>query len=961
MTDTTAVGINLDWNLYYSQQFPFLNRVKSGSQWLTNGANAGPVTLDANGYPTATPAGATALYMMVGLDPLSAGTSSTYVLTYTGTSLFYIPGAKVLSSEPGKIVFQWTLTDNNMAAIDIGGLEPNDSLNNLAIVRSDQVDLYSQGQIFNPDFLSKISQFDTLRYMDWNSTNQNQTANWADRTTLNDVTWQSTGNSSVPIEVEVALANQTKTNMWLNVPTEASDDYVRQMMTYVHDHLDPSLTVHLEYSNEVWNFGFQQSHYALQKGDQLFGKDANGDGVIDSNDPAEHYGPGWVTYYGYRAAQVANIANQVFGADDSRLQNVLSTQTAYTGLETYILDGVARANLGSVSSLFSDYAVTTYFDGGLRPANAADQATILSWAKSGDAGLTAAFAALKDGTGLSANSMSLAWLRGVLAYQEQVAQKYGLKLVAYEGAADLDIDTSEYGADAGTVSTFLNKLQTDPRMGALYTQMVSDFAAAGGTLINPYTDVRSDSFGALKSIYDNGSPEWNALVAAEAANVVATTPVTTTPVVTTPVTTTPVTTTPVVTTPVTTMPVTTNPTSVVTTPVVLAAGTTNQPSYTLTSGETSIAFVGLGRFVAIGNDAGDTITAGDGGSSLTGGTGSDVLIGGAGDDYLDGGAGIDRMAGGAGNDTYVVDDYRDQVIEQLNGGIDTIRTTLGAYVLPANVENLTYTGMGSFQAIGNDLDNVIIGGSTSNRMSGGAGNDTLVGGAGNDVLDGGAGADRMVGGGGDDIYFVDNPSDQVVEDPNGGTDTVFSLISYTLPDNVENLTLIGGVKLDGIGNALNNIMIGNTAANRLSGGAGDDTLDGGAGDDVLDGGDGNDTLIGGPGADTLTGGAGADRFVFRAGDLDADPAKTDTITDFSRNDGDKIDLTALEASNTAKAPKGFTFIGNAAFGKHAGELRVVTSGTLQVLYGDLDGDGVADFAINVSKGSGTLIASDFLL
>ena len=1078
MADSTAIGMNLDWNTYYSAEYPFINRMKSASSWLANGASASSITLDADGYPTAVPAGAGSVYVMVGLDPLSAGTSDVYTLTYTGTASIYVTGSRVISSEPGKIVFQYTRTDSNLTPVNVAGLDPANPLGNMALVRSDQVDLYNEGKIFNPAFLSKIGQFDTLRFMDWSSTNQNLTKNWSDRTTVNDATWQSTGSSGVPIEVEVALANQTKTDMWLNVPTQATDDYVRQMMTYVHGNLDPSLSVHLEYSNEVWNFGFQQAGYALAQGDKLWGTDANHDGTIDANDPAEHYGPGWVTYYGYRAAQIASIANQVFGADDSRLHNVLSTMTAYEGLEDYILDGVTRANVGSTASLFNDYAVTTYFNGGLNGATAADQATILSWAKSGAAGLTAAFAALKDGTGLSSGSLSLASLRGILAYQSQVAQINGLNLVAYEGGVDLNIDTSVYGTDAPVVSAFLKSLQTDPRMGTLYTQMVSDFAAAGGTLLNPYTDVETDAYGTLKSIYDSGSPEWNALVAAQQAHEalgapassppvatipvvttpvvttpvvttpvvttpvvttpvvttpvvttpVVTTPVVTTPVVTTPVVTTPVVTTPVVTTPVVTTPVVTTPvvtTPVVTTPVVttpavttpevttpvattpvvttpvaaasaittaatttpvatapvtstatapaqvasvatsvpvqLAAGTTDKSDYTFGAGEQSIAYVGSGRFVAVGNDLGVSITAGDGGSSLTGGAGADTLIGGASDDVLNGGAGVDRMVGGAGNDSYVVDDYRDQVIETRGGGIDTIRTTLAAYVLTDNVEDLTFTGAGVFQAIGNDLDNVINGGAASSRLSGGGGNDTLIGGVGNDVLDGGTGADRMIGGAGNDIYFVDDAGDQVVEDPDGGTDTVFSGFSYTLPDNVENLTLLAGGAADGTGNALANTITGNAAANRLSGGAGDDVLDGGAGDDVLDGGVGNDTLIGGSGADILTGGAGADRFVFRIGDLDADPARSDTIGDFSRADGDKIDLSAFDADPATATRDAFTFIGTGSFNKRAGELRVDTGAAYQMVYGDLNGDGVADFAINVSKGAGTLIASDFVL
>ena len=517
LTNYTSIGINLYWNVYYSPEFPFLNRMKTSGAWAAQGSNSSLIPFTANGYPTGSPAGTTSLYTMVALDPITSTSTSTYVLTWTGSASFFIAGGQIISSKPGKIVFRFTRTDTNQTFVSVSGLDPSHPLDNMAIVRSDQVDLYNTGEIFNPAFISQVGKLGTLRYMDWSTTNTDTTSNWADRTTVSNRSWQSDGNSSVPIEVEVALANETKTNMWLNVPTYATDDYVRRMVTYVHDHLDPSLSLHLEYSNEVWNFSFQQAHYALTQGDKLWGTDANGDGVIDPNDPKEHYGPGWVTYYGYRAAQVANIANQVYGAHTSRLVNVLSTQTTYQGLEKYIISGVERANVGRVCRLFGEYAITTYFGTVLNPQNATDRATILTWARSGNTGLESAFAAIKDNAGITApDTGSLTWLSGVLAYQGAEAQKLGLNLVAYEGGIDLTNVANGYGSDSIIVQGFVKRLHADARMVEIYTQMTSRFSTAGGKLLNVFTDVGA-GYGTLNSIYDSGSPEWDALVAAQAA------------------------------------------------------------------------------------------------------------------------------------------------------------------------------------------------------------------------------------------------------------------------------------------------------------------------------------------------------------------------------------------------------------------------------------------------------------
>ena len=159
------------------------------------------------------------------------------------------------------------------------------------------------------------------------------------------------------------------------------------------------------------------------------------------------------------------------------------------------------------------------------------------------------------------------------------------------------------------------------------------------------------------------------------------------------------------------------------------------------------------------------------------------------------------------------------------------------------------------------------------------GDDFITGTAEADVIDGGRGADRMTGGDGDDVYYVDNAGDLIVEWYNagkGGTDTVYSSVSYKLADKVENLTLLGEEGIIARGNASANVLTGNAGNNfldgdggsdtlrgaagddHLMGGAGNDMLDGGTGADIVDGGDGDDTLLGGEGNDRLLGGNGRD-------------------------------------------------------------------------------------------------------
>lgn len=217
---------------------------------------------------------------------------------------------------------------------------------------------------------------------------------------------------------------------------------------------------------------------------------------------------------------------------------------------------------------------------------------------------------------------------------------------------------------------------------------------------------------------------------------------------------------------------------------------------------------------------------------------------------------------------------------------------------------------------------------------GGSANDVLRGFGDDDWLDGGGGADRMYGGRGDDTYIVNNSGDRVFESANSGNDTIRSSVSYTLSANVETLDLTGTGNTSAVGNALDNTIAGNSGDNRI---------------------------VGAAGADRLYGEGGADTFQYRAlGDSTVSSSGRDFIVDFSKTQGDHIDLHLIDANNAAGGNQAFTFIGNQGFHDTAGELRAVYSGANTLVTGDVNGDGRADFAIAL-KGHIPLNAGDFIL
>ena len=276
--------------------------------------------------------------------------------------------------------------------------------------------------------------------------------------------------------------------------------------------------------------------------------------------------------------------------------------------------------------------------------------------------------------------------------------------------------------------------------------------------------------------------------------------------------------------------------------------------------------------------------------AIQGTVGNDTLVGYVGDDVFDGGAGNDWLYGqdgsdtylfgkASGNDTIVEGSYIQKISYDSNADIDIDVVLLDAGINPNDVtvkrannsDNLLLNIVGSTNQLRIDgyffrdgkspflveqikfadgtiwgLDivkaKVIQGTAGKDILVGYASDDVIDGGAGNDTIDGGEGVDTMIGGVGKDTYVVDNALDVIIEYHNEGIDGVLSSASYTLPDNVENLTLTSPSAINGTGNALDNALVTYSPKSVLTGLGGNDTLMGAFAEaTVLLGGTGDDT------------------------------------------------------------------------------------------------------------------------
>ncbi|TLP47161.1 hypothetical protein FDK21_09195 [Cohaesibacter sp. CAU 1516] len=282
---------------------------------------------------------------------------------------------------------------------------------------------------------------------------------------------------------------------------------------------------------------------------------------------------------------------------------------------------------------------------------------------------------------------------------------------------------------------------------------------------------------------------------------------------------------------------------------------------------------------------------------LSGLDGHDKLYGREGDDILKGGEGKDRLYGEAGDDYLFGGEDRDKI----------------------------YGGEG---------EDHLYGGGDTDKIYGGEGDDYIEGGDGKDQLRGEDGEDTIFGGEGDDKLYGGDDNDFLSGD--GGEDRIDA-------------------------GAGDDVVLGGDGEDDLRGRQGNDTLYGGNDDDRLMGYENDDVLYGGEGSDLLYGNDGADRFAYTAlSESTAHASGRDMIADFDQGEGDKIDLSAIDANSNLSGHQDFDFIGQAAFSKTEGELRYGMMSGYQVVEVDVDGDGAADFSIEV-KGSMALSDDDFIL
>jgi Bacterial Ig-like domain (group 2) len=482
------VGTNLSGIAYYSSQFPFADMMKSGMGWTSrdDGGVWGAAfpSMTADGYPGALNPGQHALSAVAWAGAnMQAGR---YVVLWDGDGSISFPLSNVTIAESAANRIAIDVTDTSGSLwVGIDRTSATNPVHNLRFLWPGTEATYAT-QPFNPLYLSRIAPFSLLRFMDWGATNRSPVVEWADRPHVGDLTYATA--AGVPIEVMIDLANTLHVDPWFCIPHQASDDYVTQFATLLHNRLDPALHPHIEYSNEVWNTGFAQTTWANAQSQAL---------GLDSP-----YGQPAI-FYATRAVQIFKIMQGVWGpADSGRIVRVLAGQAAWNNFLSAMLaykDTAANADV---------MAVAPYFG----VANADDASQVAT-------SLTLTSDQVVDQMLVSVRGDIKSWMTANAA----LAAQYKLKLKAYEsGPGD---SSSYFPSDKQDAMTALFvAANNNPRMHDVYTEYYGQWVAAGGDTMNQYSDIGEWSkwglWGSLQYVTQDPStsPKYQGLLSFIAAH-----------------------------------------------------------------------------------------------------------------------------------------------------------------------------------------------------------------------------------------------------------------------------------------------------------------------------------------------------------------------------------------------------------------------------------------------------------
>ncbi|MGE0790273.1 MAG: hypothetical protein AB7S26_31650 [Sandaracinaceae bacterium] len=478
----SPLGTNLDGPADWSQAIPFIDQFRLSRAWTSSRGHGQPdderaIDVDAHGWVRSLQ---TDQIVRTGLIwDVPHARAGDYVVLYEGRGrieLFTLPEERVTSRGDGRLVVDYDPARDGAAfGIAITEVDASDPIRSIRVIepggacerdharfcddahacdgndRCLDFEHHHEELVFDPDFLETVRSYRTLRFMNWQSTNDSTERTWDDRPRMDDARWSVHG---IPPEVMIDLANRVGAEPWLSIPHMADDGYARGLGALVARTLDDGIPVHVELSNEIWNTIFAQHDFAIAEGHRL---------RVPRHDEDDTFAQ--LHWQARRSVQVWDAFDDGFGAGaNERVRHVLAAHAANVWIAQQMLD------FEGTGSHVDELAIAPYFGTFIGPDNR-------------EASLRGGVEGLIE----EARARGLPEVLGWVAEHAALARRHDVQLVAYEaGQHFIAVRGLEHDED---VQALLFAVNRDPRMGALYQRYLEGWREQGGGLLVHFVNV----------------------------------------------------------------------------------------------------------------------------------------------------------------------------------------------------------------------------------------------------------------------------------------------------------------------------------------------------------------------------------------------------------------------------------------------------------------------------------------
>ncbi|MBN2476822.1 MAG: hypothetical protein JXB62_19605 [Pirellulales bacterium] len=450
------LGMNLNGPADWNSELPFVDVFRLSRPWISQREGQpwgkGPeLELDVHGWVKRLEPGCFAETPLCTIEP-GHYPGGRYTVLYDGRGELDFSGAATeVSGRPGRIVIEVDPSRGGFF-LQLKATDPEDYVRNIRVIMPGFEQTYRDNP-FHPVFFQRWQGVACLRFMDWMHTNGSKIRAWSDRPKPDDATFCQKG---VAPEVMIDLCNRLETDAWFCMPHLADDEYVRRLAELVCRELDPKRKVYIEYSNEVWNTMFPQTRYSWDRAKRL--------GIGSSERPWEGGGK----FYARRSVEIFKIWEEAFGGCQ-RLVRVLAWQSGNTWwMEQIVLpyeDAYRHADALAIAPYVSMNVP--------REGKELTSGEVEKWT-------------VQQALDHLENESLPRSIRAIRATKE-TADRYGLKLIAYEGGQHM-VGVAG-GENSQPMTRLFHEANAHARMGNIYDEYYRAWTEAGGDLFCYFSSV----------------------------------------------------------------------------------------------------------------------------------------------------------------------------------------------------------------------------------------------------------------------------------------------------------------------------------------------------------------------------------------------------------------------------------------------------------------------------------------